>query len=169
MAQAPTAAKSAAKKSKAAPTKSRRVTKKTAPSPPAKPAGLTAEHKQALAVGRDEGRAVRNYLEALEAHKPKRGRRRTPESISRRLEQIERDLPYADPLSRVHLTQEQLDLQAELQTQPAAVDLASLEEGFIRAAGGYSARKRISYTAWREVGIGADVLRRAGIPRTRSS
>lgn len=36
---------------------------------------MSAEHKRALAVGRDEGRAVRQYLEALEAHKPKRGRR----------------------------------------------------------------------------------------------
>ncbi len=129
---------------------------------------MSDTHKQALAKGREEGRAVRNYLEALEAHKPKRGRKRTAEGIQRRLEQISRDLPYADPLTRVHLTQEQMDLQAELQAGPGGPDLAPLEEEFVKAAKGYSARKGISSGAWREVGIDAAVLKRAGIARTRS-
>jgi hypothetical protein len=42
---------------------------------------MSKQHKAALAVGRAEGLAVRRYLDALEAHKPKRGRKRTPESI----------------------------------------------------------------------------------------
>ena len=46
---------------------------------------MSDDHKAALAAGRNEGRAVRRYLEALEAHKPKRGRKRTPESIEKRL------------------------------------------------------------------------------------
>ena len=41
---------------------------------------MSAEHKAALAEGREQGRAVREYLEALEAHKPRRGRKRTPDS-----------------------------------------------------------------------------------------
>ncbi len=129
---------------------------------------MSDTHKKALATGRDEGRAVRNYLEALEAHKPKRGRKRTAESIQRRLDQISRDLPHADALARVHLTQEQIDLQAELQAGPGAPDLAPLEEEFVKAAKGYSVRKGISYAAWREVGVDAAVLKRAGIARTRS-
>jgi hypothetical protein len=128
---------------------------------------MSDDHKHALAVGREEGRSVRNYLEAMEVHKPKRGRKRTAESIQRRLEQIKRDLPHADPLTRVHLTQEQIDLQAELHAPHEAIDLAPLEEGFVQAAKGYSDRKGISYTAWREVGVDAAVLRRAGIARTR--
>ena len=44
---------------------------------------MTDEHKAALATGRNEGNAVRNYLEALRSNKPKRGRRRTRESIAR--------------------------------------------------------------------------------------
>lgn len=79
---------------------------------------MTDVHKRALAMGRDEGRAVRNYLAALEAHKPKRGRKRTADGIQRRLDQISLELPYADPLTRVHLTQEQMDLHAELQAGP---------------------------------------------------
>jgi hypothetical protein len=59
---------------------------------------LSDEHKTALAKGRDQGRAVRRYLEALEANKPRRGRRRSPESIAKRLDAIETDLPTADPL-----------------------------------------------------------------------
>ena len=45
---------------------------------------MSAQHKEALAVGRDEGRAVRRYLEALEAHKPRRGRKRmrTPTTLA---------------------------------------------------------------------------------------
>jgi hypothetical protein len=38
---------------------------------------MSKQHKAALAVGRAEGLAVRRYLDALEAHKPKRGRKRT--------------------------------------------------------------------------------------------
>ena len=45
---------------------------------------MTDEHKAALAKGRNEGNAVRNYLEALRANKPKRGRKRTRESIAAR-------------------------------------------------------------------------------------
>src|ERR1700676_386533 len=74
---------------------------------------MSAEHKQALAVGREESRAVRRYLEALEAHKPKRGRKRTVEGIEGRLQQIDARLPGADALTRVHLVQERLNLEYE--------------------------------------------------------
>ena len=46
---------------------------------------MSSEHKAALARGREHGRAVKNYLEALSANKPKRGRKRTPDSINKRL------------------------------------------------------------------------------------
>ena len=45
---------------------------------------MSEDHKTALAQGRSEGRAVRRYLEALEAHKPRRGRKRTVESMKSR-------------------------------------------------------------------------------------
>jgi hypothetical protein len=129
---------------------------------------MTAEHKQALAVGREESRSVRRYLEAIELHKPKRGRKRTSEGIEARLNQIEDRLATADPLSRVHLVQERINLQNELASKEEAVDLRALEEDFIRAAKGYGERKGISYAAWREAGVDANVLRRAGVARTRS-
>jgi hypothetical protein len=128
---------------------------------------MSAEHKQALAIGRDESRAIRLYLEALEAHKPRRGRRRTVEGIEARLERIEAELTAADPLTRVHLAQERLNLQEELARRQEAVDLSELEEDFVRTAAGYSQRKGITYAAWRDAGVDATVLKRAGIPRTR--
>jgi hypothetical protein len=129
---------------------------------------MSVEHKQALAVGREESRAVRRYLEALEAHKPKRGRKRTAEGIQSRLRQIDGRLPNADALSRVHLVQERINLQAELASRDDTVDLKSLEDAFVSAARGYGERKGLTYAAWRAAGVDATILRRAGIPRTRS-
>ncbi len=128
---------------------------------------MSDEHKHALAVGREESRAVRRYLEALEAHKPKRGRKRTTESIQARLRQIDDRISAADPLTRVHLVQERLNLETELANKEEAVDLKALEEGFVEAAKSYGERKGITYAAWRAAGVDANVLRKAGIPRTR--
>jgi hypothetical protein len=126
---------------------------------------MSDEHKTALAEGRDQGRAVRRYLEALEANKPRRGRRRRPESITKRLEAIETDLPTADPLKRLHLIQERLDLQAALEASEAGTDLADLEAEFVAVAASYGERKGITYSAWRELGVPAPVLAQAGISR----
>jgi hypothetical protein len=127
---------------------------------------MSDEHKAALAEGRNQGRSVRRYLEALEAHKPKRGRKRTTESIRRRLDRIDEELVNADPLKRLQLIQERLDLTSELETAGAKVDLTGLENDFVEAAAAYSGRKGISYAAWRELGVDASVLKRAGISRS---
>ena len=106
-------------------------------------------------------------MEALEAHKPKRGRKRTSEGIETRLEAIEEQIAYADPLTRVHLVQERMNLEAELANKEESVDLEALEEGFVEAARSYGERKGITYAAWRAAGVDANTLRRAGVPRTR--
>jgi hypothetical protein len=129
-------------------------------------AGLSDDHKAALAEGRSQGRAVRRYLEALEAHKPRRGRKRTTDSIGKRLQKIEDELLDADPLKRLQLVQERLDLQAELAATENKVDLDALEKDFVDAARSYSDRKGISYAAWRELGVSAATLRRAGVGRS---
>lgn len=126
---------------------------------------MTDEHKAALAEGRSQGRAVRRYLEALEANKPKRGRKRTPESMKKRLAKINDELAVADPLKRLQLTQEQLDLEAELAAGESTVDLGELEKEFIASAAAYAGRKGISYSAFRSVGVPPAVLRAAGISR----
>ena len=126
---------------------------------------MTDEHKAALAEGRSQGRAVRRYLEALEAHKPKRGRKRTADSIKKRLTKIEAELPEADRLKSLHLVQERIDLETELAGMDETIDLTSLENDFVKAAAPYSQRRGISYAAWRTLGVPPNVLKRAGIGR----
>jgi hypothetical protein len=133
---------------------------------PKKRTPMSDEHKTALAEGRDQGRAVRRYLEALEANKPRRGRKRSPESITKRLEAVETDLPTADPLKRLHLIQERLDLQAALEASEAGTDITDVEAQFVAVAASYGERKGITYSAWRELGVPAPVLTQAGISRT---
>jgi hypothetical protein len=135
------------------------------PQSPRKRTPMSREHKAALAEGRDQGRAVRRYLEALEAHKPRRGRKRTPDSIKRRLTAVETEYASADPLKRLHLAQERLDLKAALAASGSKVDLDKLEKEFVKSAAPYSQRKGISYSAWRELGVPAPVLEKAGIGR----
>ena len=126
---------------------------------------MSDSHKAALAEGRAQGRAVRAYLEALEAHRPKRGRKRTAESMKKRLAVIDTEYANADPLKRLQLAQERLNLQSELANSGSVVDLAGLESDFIAAASGYGERKGISHAAWREVGVPASTLKAAGISR----
>ena len=126
---------------------------------------MSKEHKAALAEGRDQGRSVRRYLEALEAHKPRRGRKRSPESLKKRLDDVETEIATADPLKRLHLVQERLDLQNALEASESKVDLDQLEKDFVKSAAPYSERKGITYSAWREVGVPANVLEKAGISR----
>ena len=126
---------------------------------------MSDSHKAALAEGREQGRAVRRYLEALEAHRPKRGRKRTTESVQRRLTAIDEKVNEVDALTRLHLVQEKMNLEAELASTDNAVDLGSLEEGFVGAAAPYGQRKGITYAAWRQAGVDPAVLRKAGIKR----
>jgi hypothetical protein len=137
--------------------------------PPAKKAAtrkkapMSDSHKSALAKGREEGRAIRAYLDAAEAAAPKRGRKRTPESIAKNLDDIDVKLAAADSLSRVNLIQQSLDLQDELARMDDTVDLSALEAGFVASAKSYSERKGITKAAWRAAGVPAAVLKAAGI------
>jgi hypothetical protein len=129
---------------------------------------MSDQHKAALAQGRSEGRAVRDYLAALRANKPKRGRKRTPDSIKKRIGAIDDQLATADPLNELRLVQEKRNLTDELNSMDNQIDLGSLEKAFVDVAATYSARQGISYAAWRDVGVPASVLTRAGISRRNS-
>ena len=126
---------------------------------------MTTQHKEALAEGRADGRVIKIYLEALEQNRPRRGRKRTPESIKKRLNVIEHEIAGASPLLRLQLVQERMDLQRERELLGTKTDVSSLEAAFVKTAARYSERKGISYAAWRELGVPADVLGRAGIGR----
>ncbi|MBV14245.1 MAG: hypothetical protein CL505_04120 [Actinobacteria bacterium] len=117
---------------------------------------------------KSENKSVRDYLDAIDANRPKRGRKRTVESISDRVTAIEASLPGASATKRLTLVQERLDLQAEIEALAAAgpVDMTSLEASFVNAAAAYGGRRGISYAAWREVGVSAATLKAAGIRRS---
>ena len=132
----------------------------------AKKREMSPEHKEAMAEGRTMGRAIKAYLNALDSNRPKRGRKRTPDSIQRRLDLIEETFDSTEPLKRLALAQERMDLEHELQTLQEKVDISALEDEFVRVAKEYSAAKGYSYAAWREIGVTADVLRKAGISRS---
>jgi hypothetical protein len=126
---------------------------------------MSDEHKAALAKGRAEGRIVRDYLEGLRATKPKRGRKRTPDTINARLQKLEVELAAASPLDELLLIQERRDLSAELDAMSNTIDITALEEAFVSVAASYSDSKKISYQSWRDVGVEASVLKAAKISR----
>ena len=126
---------------------------------------MTAEHKAALAKGRVEGRVVREYLEGLRATKPKRGRKRTAETVATRLETIDAELGSASPIDELLLVQERRDLRSELESMSDMIDMKQLEAEFVALAKSYSQSKQISYQSWRDVGVEASVLKAAGISR----
>ena len=130
---------------------------------------MSSSHKAALAQGREEGRAVRRYLEAIEDARPRRGRKRSPESVRKRLDTVTERVASADALTRLHLLQEKSNLTAELARVTAVDDRAALEKAFVEVAKAYGRRKGIEYDAWRAVGVSAAVLERADITRASKS
>ncbi len=126
---------------------------------------MSDEHKAALAEGREQGRGIRRYIDALESHRPKRGRKRTPESMTQRLAAIDEEL-RRPTLHRLHLVQERLELERELaSSEGKGADLEELEAPFIEVAAAYGEGKRLTYEAWRSIGVAPRVLKAAGIGR----
>jgi hypothetical protein len=135
--------------------------------PKAKKRAMSDDHKAALAEGRNHSRTVGRYLEALEANKPRRGRKRTPENVKKRLTTVEAELKTTGGLQRLSLLQERRDLEVELAgMQTGGTDITGLERDFVKVAKAYSAKKGISYGAWREFGVSPEVLKKAGISRS---
>tara|TARA_R110002110_G_scaffold155954_2_gene350739 strand:+ start:1304 stop:1720 length:417 start_codon:yes stop_codon:yes gene_type:complete len=127
---------------------------------------MSDEHKAALAKGRVEGRVVRSYLEGMRATKPKRGRKRTAETVTTRIETIDTELESASPIDELLLVQERRDLRSELESMSDTIDMKQLEAEFVAVAKSYSQSKQISYQSWRDVGVEASVLKAAGISRS---
>jgi hypothetical protein len=129
---------------------------------------MSKQHKDALAKGRNEARAIKRYLESFQSRK--RGRPVRPETQKKRIADLERRInSETDPLKKVQLTQQRIDAEAALSSATTAEDRESLEREFVRYAKDYSERKGISYAAWRSGGVSPETLKKAGIKRTRRS
>lgn len=127
---------------------------------------MTREHKEALAQGRREARAIKRYLKALESRKP--GRPVTKESLEKRLDATKKKIEDEDnPLKTVELIQTRLDIEDQLSKLEETSNFDEIEADFVENVKSYSDRKEITYTAWRELGVPASTLRAAGVPETR--
>ena len=127
---------------------------------------MSQQHKDALAQGRREARAIKAYLKAIDGRKP--GRPVTRESLEERLSRVKAKIASSDdPLKSVELIQARLDIEDALAQMDGSEDIDSLEAEFVSHAASYAERKGITYPAWREVGVPAAVLRKAGIPERR--
>lgn len=128
---------------------------------------MSEEHKRALAKGRRQARAVRDYLEALDKGRNRRSQA-DEDALRKRVAEINEKIDEEqDPARRVELIQRRLDYQQQLDEVADEPDFEDLEKRFVEVAKEYSERKGISYMAWREEGVPAKTLREAGIPRTR--
>ncbi|WP_420626836.1 hypothetical protein [Candidatus Poriferisodalis sp.] len=128
---------------------------------------MTDEHKAAIAAGRIESAAVRDYLDALESSRPKPGRRVTPEKLQARRADIEARLAAGDLklIKRLVLMQDRRDIDTQLAATADEPDMTAVEAGFIEHAAAFGTRKGIQYATWREAGVSAELLARAGITR----
>ena len=134
------------------------------------PKVITAEHREAISAARAQNAAVNAYLEALAAPRVRRTLRK-PETIRVQLEDVRAAIDEEQRAgARLGLVQQRLDLEAELAVAEAwsASDvgaLADAERDFVEHVAAYSARRGITWDAWREVGVPVKVLRAAGLSR----
>lgn len=127
---------------------------------------MSDEHKAAIAQGRIESRAIKAYLTVLSRRRP--GRPVTTDSLQSKIAGLQLKIQAeSDALKRLELVQARLNAEDQLASFDDSVDMDGLEAGFVRYARSYSERKGISYSAWREVGVTAPVLKQAGVARTR--
>jgi hypothetical protein len=129
---------------------------------------LTASHKKALAEGRTMSATVDKYLAVINTPK-KRGRKVTKAALASRLAEARAQLRTATGVDKVLVAQEVRDLKTRL-TQASAGDgvgLKQLEIAFVKIAKQFGDNRGIGYGAWRDAGVPAVVLKRAGVARTR--
>ena len=135
----------------------------------AKKKSMSQQHKDALARGRSEGRAIRAYLEAISVER-KPGRRADRSTIETRIQRLQEQIDGENNAARrVELIQKRLDNEIRLASMDDNPDLENLEREFVDSVKDYSARKGISYSAWREAGVPASVLKQGGLSRGRGA
>jgi hypothetical protein len=121
---------------------------------------MTDEHKAALALGRNEGRAVRNYMSALQSTSAPRRRGRKGKSAAELQEAI---MNATDPMERLRLRPL---LRAALEEESVeTIDMETLQADFVKVLAAYSERTGLTYADWREEGVPAAVLKEAGMKR----
>jgi hypothetical protein len=150
--------------SPASPTSRKKTARKTTKR--ATPRSMTSAHKQALSEGRALSATVDRYLAAVNTPQ-RRGRKVSKATLEQRLADARVQSKTAVGVDRVLAAQAVRDLQGKLAQVDSGVDIKSLEASFVKIAKKFSENRGIGYGAWRDAGVPAQVLKRAGITRTR--
>lgn len=148
-----------------APAKTAKATKKTA----AKKRRLSPQHKAALAEGRTMSATVDRYITYINMPKT-RGRKVPLAELRRRREAARETVRTATGVAKLTAAQDARDLEARIATLEAAsngTNGAKLEADFIKVAKRFGAARSVGYGAYREAGVSAVVLKKAGVARTR--
>ena len=129
---------------------------------------MSASHKKALSEGRSMSATVDAYLAAINVPK-KRGRKVSKAVLEQRLVQAQARAKSATGVDKVLAAQEVRDLQGRLAQVSTATtkDVKGLESAFVRVASQFSEKRGIRWSAWRDAGVPGDVLKKAGVARTR--
>ena len=129
---------------------------------------LSASHKRALAEGRTMSATVDRYLSAVNTPK-RRGRKVSKTALVERLADARIKAKSATGVDKVLAAQEVRDLQQRIASMNAAsgADVKSLEAAFVKIAKRFGENRGIGYGAWRDAGVPAVVLKKAGVARTR--
>jgi hypothetical protein len=110
---------------------------------------------------------VDRYLSVVNVPK-KRGRRVSPVALRKRLAAADAKRKSSTGVAKVLAAQEVRDLRARLADASGdGTNTKTLEASFVKVARQFSVNRGISYAAWRDAGVSAAVLQRAGIARTR--
>ena len=111
---------------------------------------------------------VDRYLAVINTPQ-RRGRKVSKATLQQRLAAAETRLKSATGVEKVLAAQEVRDLRARLSRMNLAgtVDVKTLESAYVKIAKQFGENRGITYGAWRDAGVPAVVLKRAGVARTR--
>ncbi len=135
---------------------------------PASNAAARKARTSALADPRAPSATIDRYLAALTTPK-RRGRKVSKATLEQRLVLARGRFEAGVGVERVLAAQEIRDITAKLtklQMSPV-VDVERLEAAFVKFAKKFGEESGVTYGAWRDAGVSAHVLRKAGISRTR--
>lgn len=128
---------------------------------------MSEAHRVALNEGKRRGQVVQTYLDALRERKPvPTGRSLKPDELRKRIEETQSELAEGELTTlnelkaRANVVKWREQLAVHEQRQ---VDLPSLEAAFVEVAKEYGDAHKIPYAAWRDQGVPAAALRKAGI------
>ena len=134
---------------------------------PVKSRTRNAAHKKKVFDAKSESQRISHYLRALETRKNGRRPKKNPDVLERRIVSLQKYLKEATGLRRLQAVQRIRDMRRQEAELADAGNFGKYEADFVASAAAYSEKQGIEYGSWREVGVSAAVLKKAGIAVTR--